>query len=188
MRQGETPMLPHFTYVGHHKRAIEHWKRTFSSLSVYENELLKIQGTLEEIVVHKLSLAYNIINAPCAVDEVGLYIDGVGKLPGGYLDHFMKLNPDKFYTLAKMGNGTFEFECIVGYHDGENISLFSHSIFGHMVPPNMKNGIESIFEIDGTTMDTMSEDEAYYTSPRVIAMNQLKRELVTQKLTNKFSF
>eukprot|EP00834_Sanchytrium_tribonematis_P008975 NODE_1331_length_1321_cov_1.197218.p1 type:complete len:170 gc:universal NODE_1331_length_1321_cov_1.197218:990-481(-) len=141
-------------------------------------DLKEIQGTNDEIVTFKCQEAFNQLKAPCIVEDVGLYIDGMNGLPGPYIKHFLPMGLDKLSALKDFGSGEAIAVCTIGYHDGTDIHIFKGETRGKIVCPRGSNfGWDPIFEVDGKTYGERSQEEKNQISHRKKAIMQLNKFL-----------
>lgn len=132
-------------------------------------ELDEIQArTLEEIVTHKVKQAYDIIQAPVLVEDVGLGFEALNGLPGPLIKFFVETE-NGLQILCSMLDG-FEnrgaiASCVYGYYDGNEVTLLRGELHGSIAKqPRGENGFgwDKIFEpigYDGRTRAELNPDE-----------------------------
>ena len=84
-------------------------------------------ATVKEVVEHKVRQAYDILNKPVIVDDVGLGYTALGGLPGPFIKFFVE-KPGGMEMLCRMLDGFADrsatVESVIGYYDGERLELF----------------------------------------------------------------
>lgn len=80
-------------------------------------DLTEIQGTSEEIAIHKTEEAFKNLNSPILIEDTSLYFKCLNNLPGPYIKHFLEnLGSEK---MAKIVNSF------------ENQEAYAQTIFGY---------------------------------------------------------
>ncbi len=140
-------------------------------------ELDEIQSTdLDAIVTHKVKQAYEEIQHPVLVEDVGLNFNALNGLPGPFIKFFVEV-PDGLEKLCRMLDG-FEDRsaravCTFGYYDGENIELFHGGLDGAIATsPRGDSGFgwDKIYEPEGyggRTRAELSPEEDAETYPTI---------------------
>jgi len=113
----------------------------------------EIQGTLDEIISHKLDHAYSVFNSPVLVDDTGLYFDALGGFPGPYAkDFFKSMTPLEMGVLFD-GTRVRAVSAIGIKLDNSKNIIVNGEVFGTVVKPenNNHNGREFdlFFKPDG---------------------------------------
>lgn len=153
-------------------------------------DLDEIQSlSLEEVAGHKAKQAYGIIKSPVLVEDVGMTIEAMGKLPGPFIKWFeLTIGLD---GVCKMVD-SFESRkasvsvCYI-YYDVQNMKAFNGTLHGHIaVSPRGENGFgfDPVFIPDGfdKTLAEMSDDELKGNSLRTTTVYpQIKKFLEEQK-------
>jgi non-canonical purine NTP pyrophosphatase (RdgB/HAM1 family) len=96
-------------------------------------DLDEIQSlSLQEIVEHKVKQAYSILKSPVLVEDVGLFFDELGGLPGPFIRFFVDKVP--FEKICKMvgENRKAVASCVFGYFNGEKLKLFEGRLGGEV--------------------------------------------------------
>ncbi len=143
-------------------------------------DLAEIQALdLTEVVSHKVQEAYSILKVPVLVDDVGLVIHSMGKLPGPFIKFFIEeLGNQGICNLIKSQKDRSATATVaIGYHDGENIKVFLGSVTGKiskLAEGSGGFGWDQIFIPNGyqLTRAEMNENDYDNTSPRKIALDK----------------
>eukprot|EP00835_Amoeboradix_gromovi_P003502 NODE_233_length_13658_cov_0.453647.p10 type:complete len:180 gc:universal NODE_233_length_13658_cov_0.453647:13254-12715(-) len=144
-------------------------------------DLLEIQGTIDEIVKHKVKSAYAILGEPCIVEDVALTFNGMNGLPGPYIKSFLTMGLDQLVKLRMMGDGSAKAICVVGYHDGTDVHIFKGMCDGKITPSRGEGfGWDPIFEYNGKTFAEMNSHEKNAISHRKKAIMLLKSFIESQ--------
>lgn len=139
-------------------------------------DLDEIQSlSLLEIVEHKVRQAYAILKSPVLVEDVGLFFEDLGGLPGPFIKYFVDNVP--FEKICKMvgekeENRRAMARCVFGYFDGVNLKLFEGQTKGKIAPePRGENGygwdkifIPSGYEITNAEMNQEDNYKIYMTT------------------------
>ena len=157
-------------------------------------DLDEIQSlNLEEIVEHKVKQAYAILKSPVLVEDVGLFFNDLGGLPGPFIKYFVDNVP--FEKICKMiGSVKNEGEkenrkavakCVFGYFDGENLKLFEGKLDGEIaLEPRGENGYgwDKIFIPEGYEITTaqMNEEENFKVYLKIKPIEKVKEFLETR--------
>jgi len=146
-------------------------------------DLIEIQALdLVEVVIHKALEAYRQIERPVLVDDVGLILTAMGKLPGPFIKFFInELGNDGICKLVtSFENKSATAIVVIGYYDGEGeVQVFSGEIKGSISEsPKGEGGFgwDQIFipdEYDQTRAE-MNRADYDLTSPRKDALTQLE--------------
>jgi len=88
-------------------------------------DITEIQGSKDEIVKHKLQIAFNYFKEPVLVDDTSLEIEDLGGFPGPYIKDFVKTFGLK-NIAQKFNNTRAKTICNIGFtRDGVNF-LFGY--------------------------------------------------------------
>lgn len=143
----------------------------------------EIQGTLEEIISHKLEHAYSVFKSPVLVDDTGLYFDALGGFPGPYAKDFFKaLTPLEMGTLFE-GTQIKAVSMIGIMFDSEKKIITQGVLSGTIIKPkdNNHNGREFdlFFKPDGhdVCMIEYGPEEKNKFSHRGLALKDLLEKL-----------
>lgn len=133
-----------------------------------------------EVVKHKARLAYETLKTPVLVDDVGLQIDCLGKLPGALIKYFiLELGTGGIAELVRHYATKRALATVaLGYGDTNGIKVFVGQIEGEIAEvPKGKNGFgwDEIFIPKGYTMTRaeMAKKDYVATSPRMKAVKKL---------------
>ena len=139
-------------------------------------DYVEIQSdSLEEIAVYGAREAYKELGEPCFVDDSGMFAEGVGGFPGPYSSYvYSTLGLDGVLrALEDIENRTARFDCVVAYHDGDEIHTFEGTVRGRVAKePRGEGGFgyDPIFEVEGDeqgrTFAEMPPDEKNSVSHR----------------------
>lgn len=174
----------------------------FTSVCQIPLNIPELQSTQpEEVVKHKLKIAIDLVPNISSekdlilVEDTGLIIDGMGRLPGPFIKWFLdEIDLDKIVLLSKaMGSGHATaytcFACIDGTRIGsnsnilDNISVFRGETSGKIITKRGENGFgwDSIFRPDNSdkTFAEMLLIEKIHHSMRGKAIKELLRSLKT---------
>lgn len=131
--------------------------------------------------MHKTQTAYNILKKPLFLDDVSLVIYSMNRLPGPFIKFFIQeLGSEKLCEIVDLFPSRDACaQTIIGYHDGENMHFFKGEVRGQIaLKPRGKKGFgwDNIFIPQGHSKvrAEMSDEEYDQTSPRTIALTQLK--------------
>lgn len=122
-----------------------------------------------EVATHKVEQAYDIIQKPVFVDDFGLAIDDLYRLPGPFTKFFASPN-ERLQNLCDIA-GTLpsrraKVVSVLAYKDAEHLEVFVRELAGSVATePRGDRGIatDKIFEPDGYGGLTRAElDEAAY--------------------------
>lgn len=143
---------------------------------------------LKEVIMHKTSTAYNLLQKPLFLDDVSLVISAMKRLPGPLIKFFIQeLGNEKICEIVNLFDSRDALaQAIIGYHDGEDMHFFKGEVRGQIaLKPSGKRGFgwDNIFIPKGYSKvrAEMTDDEYEQTSPRTIALTQLKRFLQSTK-------
>lgn len=160
-------------------------KFTISNKSL---DLDEIQGTIEEVTIHKAKSAAEIIGGPVLVEDTCLGFKAMNNLPGPYIKWFVELIGltglvDMLYKFEDKGANAI---CTFGYCEGpgKEVKLFQGITEGNIVdsrgPTNF--GYDSIFEPLGfkETYAEMDKSVKNTISHRFRALDKLRDFLLSQ--------
>ncbi|PVU95969.1 hypothetical protein BB559_002553 [Furculomyces boomerangus] len=155
-------------------------------------DIVEIQGTAEEITIHKCLEAAKVVNGPVIIEDTGLCFNALNGLPGPYVKWFLKeIGPA---GLHKMLNG-FEDKtgyaiCTMGYCEGPEHEpiLFKGITNGTIVEPRgpQNFGWDPVFQPEGynQTYAEMSAETKNSCSHRYKSI-KLLQEYLSSKVENK---
>lgn len=140
-------------------------------------ELDEIQSVdLDEIVIHKVKQAYEHLQYPVLVEDVGLNFNALSGLPGPFIKFFIEA-PDGLEKLCRMLDGfddrSARAVCTFGYYDGTDLELFQGGLDGAIATsPRGENGYgwDKIYEPEGyggRTRAELSPEEDAETYPMI---------------------
>lgn len=98
-------------------------------------ELDEIQSLdLDQIIDHKVRQAFSILESPVLVEDVGLVIDEMGKLPGPFIKWFVDdMGLEKICRLVDgFSDRKARAQIAFGYFDGDLIKIFSGEVKGQI--------------------------------------------------------
>lgn len=152
-------------------------------------DLEEIQGTVEQVSIHKAKSAAKLINGPVLVEDTALEFLAFGGLPGPYIKWFMTSvgNQGLFDMLSKFEDKRARAVCTFAYCGGpdQEVLLFEGVNEGTIVapqgPPNF--GWNPIFKPDGfdQTYAEMDGDLKNSISHRSRALEKLVKFLDENK-------
>lgn len=171
------PRLPVFI-TGNQYKADYLAKTLGIKLDHQKVDLDEIQSrNLDEIAVHKVKQAYDIIKKPVLVEDISLGFTVLGGLPGPFIRFFVD-SPDGLEKLCQMLDGfndrSARAECTYGYFDGEQVEVFRAGMNG-TIAASLRGtngfGWDRIFEPVGYAGKTRAEltaadDETTYAALR----------------------
>lgn len=133
-----------------------------------------------EIVRHKLHQAYDIVNGPVVVEDVGAGLDEWNGLPGPFIKFFIRdIGKDSLHTLGG-DNAPMTVTCTIGYYDGRNEIIATGTVHGKAVSSRGDSfGFDVIFMPDGhdKTYAEMTSEEKDAISHRHLAVDALLAKL-----------
>lgn len=138
---------------------------------------------LEEIVKDKAEKAYEKLKKPLLVEDVSLVFHSFGNLPGPLIKWFEKeLGYDGLCDMVKGENRSCTATVCYGFHDGENIQIFSGVMEGEVADSPRGNnsfGWGPIFVPKGMekTYSELTKEEQNEISFRRKALEKLKESL-----------
>lgn len=147
-------------------------------------DLEEIQGTVEEVTIHKAKSASIIINGPVLVEDTCLGFDAMNNLPGPYIKWFVKAIGltglvDMLYKFENKGANAI---CTFGFCEpGKDPILFQGITHGTIVasrgPTNF--GWDSVFQPDDYNQTYAEMDKALKNSisHRYKALSKVKAYL-----------
>lgn len=179
-------MVPSISFITSNSgKAAEAQSILHTPIELTKIELDEIQSLdLEEIIKKKAQSAFEVVNKPLLVDDVGLFIDTWQGFPGPFIKFLLKAGGNNLLLrmLAPESNRIATARCAVGYHDGEKIHIFMGEVPGEIVrePRGTEGwGWDPIFQPDGMTQTfaEMGESKKNKISHRGRAFTQLKKFL-----------
>jgi inosine triphosphate pyrophosphatase len=163
---------------------------TFVHSAIHLDEL---QGSLQQIIKHKLDQAYNYFKEPCVVDDGALFCDAIGGLPGPYIRPFLEAVSDVglWELIERYENRSCQVVCLIGFLEN-HVSppqIFEGRVSGTIVAPRggRKLSLHSwstIVQPHGCehTFAEMSLEEASLFSARNKALLQFREYLIRKKI------
>lgn len=143
-------------------------------------DLEEIQGVdVEQVSEYKARKAYQIVNNPVIVEDIGLFFDELNGLPGALIKWFEKrLSYNQICNLIKENRGATAKICISCF-DGKELKQFLGEIRGTIaLEPRGENGFgwDCLFIPEGysKTFGEMNKEEKNSISMRRIALEKLK--------------
>lgn len=151
-------------------------------------DLEEVQGTIEDVTIHKAKAAAKAINGPVLVEDTCLGFEAMNNLPGPYVKWFLKSVglTGLVDMLYKFENKSANAICTFGYCEGPDaeVKLFQGVTKGKIVdsrgPTNF--GWDSIFEPESfdQTYAELDKEVKNSISHRFKALDQVKGYLVNQ--------
>jgi non-canonical purine NTP pyrophosphatase (RdgB/HAM1 family) len=138
-----------------------------------------------EIVEHKLTQAFDIVNAPVLVEDVSLTYTALGKLPGPYIKWFVEYAGAE--ACCRMLDGfddrSASIQCTFGFYDGTSMQFFDSIMPGTIATsPAGSNGFgfDTFFINEGKTITRaeMSQEENELTYATVMKPFRQVREFL----------
>lgn len=176
-------------YITSNPHKATHMSRLLGyDIQAHPSDLPEIQSLdLKEVILHKTQTIFEQIQKPLFVDDVSLVIKGMNKLPGTFIKYFVQeLGGEKICRIVdQLPTREALAQAMIGYHDGKKIHYFLGEISGRIAdkPSGTRGyGWDEIFIPDGYQQIRAEMDEEDYdsTSPRTLALDQLKRFLENQ--------
>jgi XTP/dITP diphosphohydrolase len=154
-------------------------------IHIVDLELPEIQSLdLHEIVRDKVKRAFDQVQKPVFVDDVGLFVEVWNGFPGPFIKYMrMAGNNDLLLRMLKNeANRSVAAKAVVGFADGEHIETFEGEVKGILTSEERgKNGwgFDPIFQPEGyeQTFAEMGEDEKNKISHRYNALVKFKEFL-----------
>ncbi len=139
----------------------------------------EIQGTAEEISLHKMKRAYEVFKQPVLVDDVSVHFGDLNGFPGPYMkDMFKCMTP--YEVGNKFAGSTIRAVCRLGLMKGPDDFIVAEGVInGKVVPPKNNDHQERHFDLflqlDGMDcpMLELSYEDKNKVSHRGIAMKNL---------------
>lgn len=158
-------------------------------VETYSMELEEIQSTdLKKICEHKAKQAHDALRTPVIVEDVGLYFEALGSLPGPFIRFFVE-EDDGLEKLCRMLDGFSNRRArtivMTTYYDGVSFTHFEGGANGAIVDhPRGTGGFgyDSIWSVDGYDGKTRAEigqskdDESYVNARPIEQMVQFFRK------------
>ena len=143
----------------------------------------EIQGTPEEILMHKLERAFEKFQVPVLVDDTSLHFGVLGGFPGPYIRHFFQaLKP--WEMGERFAGSDIHATCRLGVcRDKGDIIIGEGSVYGKVINPPSKDDQGTEFDLfflpDGMdkVMMEYSPEEKNIFSHRGLAMQDLLKKL-----------
>lgn len=148
----------------------------------------EIQGTIDEVTIHKAKSAAQLIGGPVLVEDTCLAFDALNDLPGPYVKWFLKAIGLRGLVdmLYKFDDKGAKAVCTFGYCEGpgKEVKLFQGITKGTIVESRGPQdfGWDSIFEPNGFTETYAEMEKATKNSisHRYKALEKVKTFLVEQ--------
>lgn len=135
----------------------------------------------ENVVLDKANEAFKRVDKPVIVDDSGLQIHSMGRLPGTFVKFFLEeLGTEKICRLTDFSEDRSATAFVeIGFADGKSTQPFRGEIKGSIAKhPRGENGFgwDTIFIPDGydKTRGEMNDEEYDATSPRKFALEKLE--------------
>lgn len=187
------------------QKKIDEVKKCLSIPVHVENfDVSEIQGSVEEIIQHKLQIAREMFenkhlndgNSKLRPDEYVLVMDdtcfhmnGLYGWPGAYAKDFLTLGFDKIVDIAnKVGKGA-EAITRLGVYYNKQVLIFEGSVKGEIGPAvseKFSKYFDSIFFYDGKRVSEMTVEEKNQISARGKACRALEEFLRKEGLIDQF--
>lgn len=170
------------TFVTGSQNKFDEAKQIITDIEHQDLDLVEVQGVdPKPIIAHKLEEAKKTLQGNLVVEDISLYLEALGGLPGPLIKWFMKtIGNDGIVKITEsFSNNKTVAKCIVGFgkEDG-GIEYFEGSIDGEIVSPRGENGFgwDAIFQPTGwtKTFAEMTQEEKNQISMRKIAFQKLK--------------
>ncbi|MFA5432472.1 MAG: RdgB/HAM1 family non-canonical purine NTP pyrophosphatase [Candidatus Paceibacterota bacterium] len=149
-------------------------------------DLDEIQSVdVEEVAIHKVKQAYELLKKPVIVEDTGLYFEELNGLPGALIKFFIKkLTLNQICSLIKKNRKAIAITCIA-FFDGKEVKTFKGETKGEIAKePRGTNGFgwDSIFIPFGysRTFAEITSNEKSINSMRKQAIERLKIWLTKQ--------
>jgi len=142
-------------------------------------DLLEIQGTIEEISLHKCRTAADIIKGPVLVEDTCLSFNAFDKLPGPYIKWFLQaLGVQNLHKLLSgFEDKSAQAICTFVYSEGpgHEPKIFQGRTAGMIVPSRGPTdfGWDSCFEYEGQTYAEMPKAKKNQIGHRGKALEKL---------------
>ena len=95
-----------------------------------EVEMVEIQGTLEEIAVHKAKQAYSTLKSPVFVEDTGFFLLSLKfPFPGPYGKYFIKAYTKEGIVRCHKGEEA-RYETVVAFAHSQGIEVFKGTLEG----------------------------------------------------------
>lgn len=151
-------------------------------------DIEEIQGSIDEVTIHKAKMAAELIGGPALVEDTCLAFKALNDLPGPYIKWFveavgLKGLVDMLYKFEDKGAKAV---CTFGYCEGpgKEVKLFQGITHGNIVDSRGPQhfGWDSIFEPVGysETFAEMSKETKNSISHRYIALKKVKEFLLEE--------
>ncbi len=139
--------------------------RSITSVAIDIDEIQEVD--IQKIVEHKIMQAWDVIQKPVFVWDMGMYIHALHGFPGPLVKWFWKQigSEDICKMLDTFNDRRCYAYCILAYHDGTDIHYFDGRIDG-TIPPRPRGdngwGWDPIFIPNGydKTYAEMDEEQA----------------------------
>ncbi len=125
---------------------------------------------LKEIVKHKVIQAYEMIEKPVIVEDVGLEFGAFNRLPGTFIKFWVEeVGLEKLAKILDGLDRSATAKCVFGFYDGKDLKLFEGLLNGRIADkPIGENGfgwdkifIPEGYEITRAQMNDDDNDKTY---------------------------
>jgi non-canonical purine NTP pyrophosphatase (RdgB/HAM1 family) len=174
---------PPFTFITGNQHKVEYLVKWLGiSVDHHKVDLDEIQSlSLRAVVEHKARQAYNIMQKPVLVEDVGFTFEAMGRLPGPFIKWFHEELGDSGICRLVDGLGHRRAHVSIMYalYDGEEMHIFESHVPGQVAPePRGTNGFgwNALFIPEGSTKTyaEMTDEEVRPYSIRAQAIEKLK--------------
>lgn len=129
-------MKPKITFITGNQHKAEYLQKLLGFEITYQKiELDEIQSmNLDEIVIHKVKQAYEILRKPVLVEDVSLEFGALNSLPGPFIKFFVEQTglEATCHILDGFLDRSAVAKCTFGYFDGTTLQLFHGSLAGQI--------------------------------------------------------
>lgn len=171
--------------TGSKDKAHRYGKMIGTKFDHFDLDQSEIQSTdLEKIAEHKARQAYKLVQRPVLVEDVGLFFNALGDLPGPFIKFFVQ-QPDGLIKLCRMLDGfsdrTAYTKIVICYFDGQTPTFFSGRHNGQIAAlPRGEGGfgydsIWCIDEFNGKTRAELTPEEDQMTYESIRPVDELRR-------------
>lgn len=143
---------------------------------------------LADIAEHKAKQAYQVLNSPVLVEDIGLIFEGLGELPGPFIKWFeVALGLEKICELVDgFESRRATVKICYAFYDGKKISFFEGEIKGSIADRPRGDGgfgFDPIFIPDhvAKTLAEMDEEEVKRYSLRTTTVYPKIKEFLVDK-------
>ena len=173
-------------FITGNRNKFQEAKQVIPALELLEIDLPEIQSLDgKEIIEAKLREAMRHHDGEFIVEDLGISLECLGRLPGPLIKWFLKeLGPQGIYELtAKYGNSKARIRYLLGYAKSGSVEFFEIIVDGDIVEPRGSHafGFDPIFQPEGSerTYGEMTIEEKNAVSHRGQGLRRL-REFLSQ--------